>query len=90
MSRPVKMLNFVFNWFSLSVSKGGFVPFTLTPALSLRERGSVGWCYCLSARYHLPFSALRERGSVRGKHPSTSSATVLVVKHVAGSRSCGV
>ena len=28
--------------------------FTLTPALSLRERGSDGWCSCLSSLLHFP------------------------------------
>ena len=36
------------------------VAFTLTPTLSLRERGSVGWYLCLSAYLYLHLSAVGE------------------------------
>ena len=37
---------------------------TLTPALSLRERGSVGWHSCLALHFSCPCQPSRERGSV--------------------------
>ena len=49
----------------LSCELGIVHVFTLSPALSLRERGSVGWCSWqgrFTNRPYIPLSALRERG----------------------------